>query len=187
MNTWLKVLFTASMLAGLAKPVKEKRENNLGLPSFTGALEVQSAIPQRIRFYMPKLKGDARFATSLAEALSGISVIKRSNINSTTGSLLIEYDEKAVEPEVLMGAIMRIAGLDGEVSAGQKCKLGQEMRNMGSAINSAVMEKTHGILDAKTALSCILGVTGIVTICRNRATLPCAYTMLWWAGNLLNK
>ena len=110
MNTWVKALMAAGMLAGLAKPVKEARENNLGLPSFAGALEVKSAIPGRIRFYMPKLKGDAEFAAALAGALSGINVINRSNINSTTGSLLVVYDETAVEPEVLMGAVMRLAG-----------------------------------------------------------------------------
>ena len=187
MNTWGKALMAAGMLAGLAKPVKEARENNLGLPSFAGALEVKSAIPGRIRFYMPKLKGDAEFAAALAGALSGINVINRSNINSTTGSLLVVYDETAVEPEVLMGAVMRLAGLEGEVSSGQKSKFETEMRNAAEALNNAVMEKTHGMLDAKTALSCVLGITGIVKICKNKAALPGAYTMLWWAINLIAK
>ena len=77
---------------------------------------------------MPKLKGDAEFAAALAGALSGINVINRSNINSTTGSLLVVYDETAVEPEVLMGAVMRLAGLEGEVSSGQKSKFETEMQ-----------------------------------------------------------
>lgn len=187
MNAWLKALLAAGAACSLVGPCKKQIENNLGLPSFIGSLEVKSALPGRIRFYMPKLKGNAEFATELASALSGIKVIMRSNINSTTGSLLVIYDKDAVEPEVLMGAIMRLAGLEGDAARSGKSKVESNMRSAFEALDSAVLEKTRGILDARTALACVLGVTGALRAYRNKNALPGPYTMLWWSYNLITK
>jgi hypothetical protein len=53
---------------------------------------VVSAIPGRVRFRLPKLKGNDRIAGKCAEALNAMPGISRAEVNPLTCSILMYYD-----------------------------------------------------------------------------------------------
>ena len=62
------------------------------LDFFVRAVEVASYIPGRARLYARQLVGNAALAAQVERELSGAAGMKSVRTNTTTGSILIEYD-----------------------------------------------------------------------------------------------
>lgn len=62
------------------------------LDFFVRAVEVASYIPGRARLYAHPLVGNAALAAQVEKELSGAAGMKSVRTNTTTGSILIEYD-----------------------------------------------------------------------------------------------
>ena len=66
------------------------------LDFFVRAVEVASYIPGRARLYARPLVGNAALAKQVEKELSGAAGMKSVRTNTTTGSILIEYDPAAL-------------------------------------------------------------------------------------------
>lgn len=72
------------------------------LDFFVRVVDVASYIPGRIRLYARPLVGNASLAKQVEKELSGTAGMKSVRTNTTTGSILLEYDPAALrkDPEL---------------------------------------------------------------------------------------
>ena len=66
------------------------------LDFFVRAVEIASYIPGRVRLYARPLVGNETLAAQVKKELSGAAGMKSVRTNTTTGSILIEYDPAAL-------------------------------------------------------------------------------------------
>ena len=174
----------AALAAGAAAALPKKQtRNRMKLPSFRGLAEVRASLPGRMRLYMPAVS-DAQ-AEQMKTQLESTGVIRRVDIEPRTGSVLILYDEAAVQAPVVMGAAMKLMGLDEKASAVPAGKLREGLRTLMSAINAGVLDATGGLVDAKTLAAGILTVAALRSRAKIGWAMPGALTLLWWASGLL--
>ena len=160
------------------------KKNKSNLPSFKGVLEIKHSINGRIRFYIPMLNNNEEAKEPLIGQLSRVSAIKVVEVNTITNSLLVVYDEKAVDPAVLIGVIAKLLGLEESLTKKPEALVTRELKNMKEAVNMAVYEKTSGLLDIKSIITILLVVSGFVIVRRNPLSLPNGYTLLRWGTRL---
>ncbi len=183
---------TVLLLTSLALSLLSKKENPPGnalcLPSFPGMVEVKSAIPGRIRFRLPTLIGNDQVCAQLQEQYKQLSVIKGAAANPRTGSLLLYYEETAVAPQVLEGALIRFLGLEEKLNTRPLCLVEREVTTFAAALNQAVLAKTKGIIDGRWLVALTLaGISLGQIMIRKTATPPNSYSLLWWAGNIMRR
>jgi hypothetical protein len=183
-------ILTGMLLAGLLG-----RKNKGSTPNQAAALKstllrspsvlsVTHALPGRTRFRVPVLVGKMAATEKLQEALSGIEGIARAEVSGVSGSVLIEHDADRIAPDVLAAALIRLCGLEEQITADVEATLGRELREFSQAANRAMYEKTGGLLDMKTALLLLLAGLGARKLIQQRSlALPAGFTLLWWAGN----
>ncbi len=138
--------------------VFEKREGEIlkdMLPSFSGVLEVKHYIKGRLRVKIPAIKGSAQTAEFMEKALSPIAGMKSVSVNPLLGTVLLEFDEAALSPEIVITALSRCFNFDAAVK-NRKSILGKELKLFRFAIDQAVLKKTCGILDIRSAMSLLL-------------------------------
>ena len=176
----------AALAAGAAVLLpKPPKHNLMKLPSFRGVAEVRSSLPGRMRLYMPAVSGDCAQAAQMKSQLESTGVIHQVQIEPRTGSVLILYDESQVQAPVVMGAAMKLMGLDEKASAVPAGKLREGLRTLMSAINAGVLDATGGLVDAKTLAAGILTVAALRSRAKIGWAMPGALTLLWWASGLL--
>jgi hypothetical protein len=183
-------ILTGTLLAGLIGRKKRGCTPNqaasltstlLRAPS---VLSVTHALPGRTRFRVPVLAGKREAAAKLQEALNGIEGVARAEVSPVSGSVLIAHDADRIAPDVLAAALIRLCGLEEQITADVEASLGRELRELSRAANRAVYEKTGGLLDMKTALFLLLaGLGARKLLLQGSLALPAGFTLLWWAGN----
>lgn len=159
--------------------------NNLKLPSFKGILEIKHSLKGRIRFYIPSLKGNEAAKALLIEQFSKVPAIKAIEINTITATALISFDEKTLEPTILIGVLIKLLGLEEVVSKKPEALATKEMKNMKESLNMAIYEKSNGLLDGKSVFVLLSLLGGVKMLKANPMALPNGYTLLRWAGNSL--
>lgn len=178
-------IWWAALAAGAAMALPKQPEHNLmKLPSFQGVAEVRSSLPGRMRLYMPAVSGDCAQAAQMKSQLESTGVIHQVQIEPRTGSVLILYDESQVQAPVVMGAAMKLMGLDGKVNAEPAGKVRQGMRALLRAINAGVLDATGGLLDVQTLAAGTLTVAALRSKAQAGWAVPGAMTLLWWASKL---
>jgi hypothetical protein len=175
---------TGLAIAALARRLK--RDKWLaGLPRYkTGPIRVAHAIPGRIRFLVPSLRGDDSAGLSWLERLRDLQGVSRVDVSSVTGSVLVIYRPAEVDPALLFGALARLLGLEGDVERTPAPVMLRELREFGKSLNLAVYDNTSGLVDLWSLLIIgfvVLGVKGVYQ--RGWASLPAGVTLLWWALN----
>ncbi len=176
----------AALAAGAAAALPKKQtRNRMKLPSFRGLAEVRASLPGRMRLYMPAVSDARAQAEQMKTQLESTGVIRRVDIEPRTGSVLILYDEAAVQAPVVMGAAMKLMGLDEKASTVPAGKLREGLRTLMSAINAGVLDATGGLVDAKTLAAGILTVAALRSRAKIGWAMPGALTLLWWASGLL--
>lgn len=177
---WWLVLAAGSVAA----LPKAQKHNQMKLPSFRGVAEVRASIPGRMRLYMPAVSEFPEAAKQMRTSLIGTGVIHSVQAETRTGSVLICYDESKVQAPVVMGAAMKLMGLDEKVKSAPVGKLREGIRTLMRGINAGILDATNGILDAKTVAAGALTIAAIRSKTRMGWAAPGAITLLWWASNL---
>ena len=175
----------ALLAAGAAAALpKERKSNLMKLPSFRGVAEVRSSLPGRMRLYMPAVSEAREQAEQMKTQLEGTGVIRQVEITPRTGSVLICYDESQVQAPVVIGAAMKLMGLEGKMNQEAAGKVRGALHTLLAAVNTGVLDATGGLLDAKTLAAGALTVAAIRSRAQKGWALPGAATLLWWAARL---
>lgn len=163
---------------------KAQKHNQMKLPSFRAVAEVRASIPGRMRLYMPAVCEFPDLAEQMRASLTGTGVIHAVRVEPRTGSVLICYDESKVQAPVVMGAAMKLMGLDEKVKSAPAGKLRAGLRTLMCGVNEGILNATNGILDARTVAAGALTIAAVRSKTRMGWAAPGAITLLWWAANL---
>ena len=157
--------------------------NNKQEISFNGLIEVKQNISGRLRIYCDKLR-DNKLSDALNIQLSRIEGIKQVSVSTVTGSILVIYDAKKIQSDLLQAAIVKLLGVEGDSDNLSNSLIMQEVTLANQALNYAVLDKTSGIIDLKTALPIVFVGLAIKELIRtgNLGT-PAPITLLYWAYN----
>ena len=135
----------AALAAGAAVLLpKPPKHNLMKLPSFRGVAEVRSSLPGRMRLYVPAVTQEPALTGQMVQQMESTGVIHQVKAEPRTGSVLICYDESKVQAPVVLGAMMKLMGLDGKVrprqqgagrdqAAAERCRSGDSGRDGRSA------------------------------------------------------
>jgi hypothetical protein len=141
-------------------------------------------MPGRVRFRIPLLVGNFSDLNRVCTDIKKVTGVKAIEFNEINGSILIKFDERQVQADLLFAALIRLLGLEEELNKVPNSRLNQEIKNILDALNQVVYDKTNGLIDVYTALPIVLAILGISKIVSERAlTLPTGLTLLWWAYN----
>lgn len=189
MNYILKNLI---MLAASAVTVKAldrghsnmRKQNNL--PDFKGIIEIKHAIKGRIRFYIPLVKNNEQVKSVLISELKKIRSIRSVEANTVTGSIIINYDSRRMEPQLVIAVIIKLLGLEEEVSKKPVPILGSEMKLVKDSINMAIYNKSNGILDGSSLLILTLLISAGYRFYTGTGNKVGPTTCLMWALSYLD-
>ncbi|WFD09928.1 HMA2 domain-containing protein [Tepidibacter hydrothermalis] len=175
---WRTVIYSA---IGMIFTDKNKKNNITNkVPSFKGILEVRHCITGRIRLYIPILKNNEEIKSIIMDQLSKINLITNIDINTITGTVLLNYDNEKIDPMIIVGIMIKILNLEQEIEKTPKSKIEKEMIELKSSLNRAVYEKSQGIIDGKTTLGLSLVLFGIYRLRKNPTIMPSGMTLMWW-------
>jgi hypothetical protein len=151
-------------------------------PSAPGVIETAHSIPGRLRLRIASLAGDGPTGGALAARLGGLEGVESVDFAPVCGSLVICYRPGVVEPDVLFGAVVRLAGLEDAVANPGSCRIRYELGEAGEAVNRAVFERTGGMLDLWTALPLLFVAIGVRKLLGGKGSNPqTGMMLLWWA------
>jgi len=170
-------LITGVILTALLGRKRGVRRNRL--PSFPGVIETAHLLPGRVRFRAPALIGQRGDAAELQKRLARLDGIHDAGVSSVTGSVLIQFAPDRVTPEILLGAVIRLLGLEKEIERMPRSRVGQGIREAGEGLNRAIHEQTGGMLDLWTGLALVLVALGIRHVAAGNRQL--GWPLLWWA------
>ena len=161
-------------------------KNNMLLPNFYGVFEVKSATKNRLRMEIEKLKNNKVEIANLKETLKKIEIIKSFKVVESLGSLTVEFDDKEIDTQFMIGIVLKLLNLDEELLKDRKGKIKDTFLNLGKLADITVYNKTKGLFDTKTLIATGLLVYGIKKF-KNEMLLPSGATLIWWSYRLLTK
>ena len=108
-------------------------------------VQILHAIPGRIRFRISQVKENAAFANQLEQTLARMQMVKWSQINSRTGSVLIGYDLELLPAlsELQAGEIPKGEGADELLTLAKVLGLIPEEEDLAS-LADWIQRQTHG-------------------------------------------
>ncbi len=178
-------IWWAALAAGTVLTLPKKQGHNvMKLPSFRGVAEVRSSLPGRLRLNVPDVSANMEQAEQMKSRLEGTGVIRSVAVEPRTGSVLICYDEKAVQGAVVLGAVIKLMGLDESVRRPPVSKAFEGMQTLFGAVNAGILDATDGMLDASTLAAGALTLAALHSKMKSGWAMPGAMTLLWWASRL---
>ena len=171
-------IVTGLLLAGLFGKAKHGRPG-MGLPlNRTGPIRVAHALPGRIRFLVPSLKGAPEERLLRLSPLNTINGIKQVHTNPITWNVIVEYQQEQLEPVLIFGAVARLLGLEEEMEKMPAPAVTQELRMVEKSLNYAVLDKTRGAIDLRSAAALALLFAGSFKVIRDGwASFPGGFTL----------
>jgi hypothetical protein len=166
----------------LASLLKKKKAGQ-ALPVIPGKFEISHSMPGRIRFRVPSLstRTESQIQTVRRE-LPKINEIRSVEINSYSGSVLVQYEVDEIEPYIVCGLLIKILGLETELESRPESAIQRELRIIGKAVNHAVYNSTGGMLDLTSGFILFTIALGLYKILlQNDRSLPGGFNLLWWA------
>lgn len=172
-----------SALAGYAtfRVIMKQFDSKDKKMSIGSELRIEQNIKGRLRAYCDRLK-DKSVGDSLKIQLARIDGINKVTINSLTGSILIIYDSKKIDNNLLVPALMKLLGIDLEADEEQKSIIMNEMQLVNKSVNNALLNSTKGVIDLDTLIP--IGFLGLaIKEIINTGTLgtPAPLTLLNWS------
>jgi len=149
------------------------------LPNFAGVMESVHVLPGRVRLRAPVLIGQPAAAGQLQKTFARLEGVRAVEVNSLSGSLLVHFDPDRVKPEMLMGAAIRLLGLEKDIHRPPRSYVGEGIRQVGESLNRAVHDQTGGIIDLWTSVTLMLVAIGIRHAVTGNSQL--GSQRLWWA------
>lgn len=170
-------LVTAALLTALLG-----RKHGAGPAGFAGVMEVSHTLPGRLRLRAPVLVGRRRAAEQLAKSLAGLDGIRAAEVSAVSGSVLLRFAPERVSPDILMGAVIRLLGLEREVLRTPPSRIGEAIHQAGDSLNGAIHAQTGGLIDLWTAVPLLLVAGGVRQLALGN---PVGWPLLWWAYRAL--
>ena len=147
----------------------------------SGPIRVAHAIPGRVRFIVPSLRGIGTDGVAAIKRLESLGGFARVDVNTISGSLVVYYSPEKIDPPLLLGAVARLLGLEGELEHTPAPTVSRELRLLAQSINRAVFDKTHGLLDLWSITALVLiAIGGKKAMTEGWRSLPTGFTLLWW-------
>lgn len=179
-------ILTGMIVAALMGKGKSKPQSVLH--GRTSPVRLSHSIPGRSRFHVSSLKAAFSKCESLADRLKKVEGISDVWTDPRTGSVTIFHDPVNLKPDLLAAALIRLLGLEGQLKSSPQPALVREVRRVGGALNSAVYDKSAGLIDLWSLVPLAFIVLGIRKLMTDRASImPTGVTMLWWGYNSLFK
>jgi len=177
-------LITGFLLASLFG--KKKEAGRSPLLSLRYPIRTRHILPGRVRFETDVLVNDAKAQQFLMEQMSKVKGVSKVQISTITGSVLVQFEDNEIQPELLYTVLIRLLGLEKELERTPQSLVLKEIRLVGDSLNRAVLERTGGIIDLWTAIPILVGLVGIRKIMAQRAlAFPAGFTLVWWAYHSL--
>jgi hypothetical protein len=153
-------------------------------------IELRHAIPGRVRLRVPGIKGRPALAREVQRQLSGFRIVRRVEVSTVTGSVLVLYDPADNAAMAELGRLI-IPGLDldgtqaaaiqGQGIDGASPSLPDQVANAFRQINAKVEAATGGA-DLRVLLPATLFAGGILRMLVGKAlTSPQWYDFLWFS------
>lgn len=136
-------------------------------------------LPGRVRFHAPVLYGQQEDAERVQTALRRIQGVLSVNADPRTGSVLIAFDEKRLEAEILFAALIRLLGLEKELNKTPKSLLRKEGWEALQSLNRGVYEATNGLIDLYSAASILAGAAAVNHLVLRHLSLPGMLVSAW--------
>ena len=184
-RSWLLALALGGAAVSLSTPQQE--HNLLRLPSFRGLAEVRASLPGRMRLYMPAIAQHWQQAEQMRTQLESTGAVSEVVLNPHTSTVLIRYDERQVEGAVVLGAAMKLMGLDAAAQQEPVSRMESGLKTLFASVNHGVLEATHGLLDARMLAGSVLTVAAVRSMKLYGAAVPGAMTLLWWAASIFRR
>ena len=147
----------------------------------TGPIRVAHAIPGRVRFVVPSLRGASAADIAAIERLRALDGFERVDVSAISGSLVVHYRPEQIDPPLLLGAVARLLGLDAELERTPTPAVTRELHLLAQSVDRAVFHKSHGLLDLRSLTALILmTLGGSKVIAEGWKALPTGVTLLWW-------
>ncbi|MHC4399274.1 MAG: HMA2 domain-containing protein [Planctomycetota bacterium] len=173
-------IITGLIVAGLTG--RRRRGRPVVTTFRTGPVQTVHYLPGRVRFRVPSLASDANGAVRLVERLPHVEGVDSVDVSPATGSVLITYRQKEVQPELLFAAVVRLLDLDEEVRRLPVPTLAREIRSAADSLNRAVYVQTGGVIDLWSALLIVLAAIGARKLLAEGArSFPTGFVLLWWS------
>jgi len=174
---------TGVLLAGL---FGQRKSGGL-LPRLQhGPVRTVHAVPGRVRFRLRDLAMEPSQADMLRDRIASIEGVRSVDVTPASGSVLIVYRQKAVQPELLFAAVVRVLGLDRELARTPKPAIARELRLVLDSLNRVVYDRTNGLLDFSTSVLILLAGLGLKSLIVDKSkSFPPGLTLIWWGVNRL--
>lgn len=144
------------------------------------------ASPGRVRIRISSKKRDQAFFSSLREQLSKFPMIRKVEVNSLTGSVLVihdlngmEVDLKAVSDYTEMSGLFTLQKPDSDQTSTT-----EKIAALFSSANERVKGATAGELDLPTTASLGLLGMGVYQIGKGNVAAPAWHVAFWYALNI---
>ena len=152
----------------------------------SGPIRVAHAIPGRVRFVVPSLRGAGPDGLAAVRRLASLDGIDRVDASPISGSLVVHYRPETVDPPLLLGAVARLLGLESALENTPTAAVSRELRLLAQSVNRAVFHKTDGLLDLWSVTALVLmAIGGKKVLADGRGALPTGVTLLWWGLHAL--
>jgi len=169
-------LITAALLTTLLG--QKRGAGGAALPSFPNVMETLHALPGRLRLRAPVLIGKRAAAEQLQKSLSRLDGVQSAEANPISGSLLIHFAPERVKPDMLIGAAIRLLGLEKDVERAPPSYIGEGIRRAGESLNQAIYQQSGGAIDLWTSLTLLLVAAGVRQLAAGNQF---GWPLLWWA------
>jgi hypothetical protein len=144
-------LITGFVLANLFG--RKKEPGRSPLLSLRHPIRTRHILPGRVRFETDALINDAKAEQFLMEQMSKVKGVSKVQISTITGSVLVQFEDNEIQPELLYTVLIRLLGLEKELERTPQSVVLKEIRLMGDSLNRSVLERTGGIMDGCTYCS----------------------------------
>jgi hypothetical protein len=167
----------------IASLLRGKQKAGLTLPAIRGKFEATHSLPGRLRFRVPLVQTENQTKIeNVRNVLSKIPDIRSVEINTRSGSILVQYDDDEIEPHVVCGLLIKVLDLESDLESHSESMVQREIRTIGKALDQTIYNSTAGIVDLKSAFLILLVLLGFYKIMLEKdRSLPSGVSLLWWA------
>ena len=146
-----------------------------------GPIRVAHAIPGRVRFVVPSLRGAGADDLGAIERLGSLDGFESVDVSAVSGSVVVRYRPEQIDPPLLLGAVARLLGLEAELERIPTPAVTRELHLLTQSVDQAIFHRTHGVLDLSSLTALILmALGGRKVVTQGWRSLPTGVTLLWW-------
>ncbi len=168
------MIYSNTMFKSMKKP-----SISLGIPD---VIEIKHSIPGRVRFHVPCMKNNTESKSKLLSTMKSVSSIEKISIDTLTSSILISYKEDEVSEEILLGALIKLLGLEEIIENHKDPVILSEIKRFNESLNYSFFKKTKGALDFNTLLPLMFIFFGLKKIYIKKGDVSAnPYSLLYWA------